>query len=51
MKPIIVTACLALLLSCSQKGIEQKVTLFNVKDFTAEVEGKSTSLYTLKSGP
>ena len=50
MKPIIVTACLALLLSCSQKGIEQKVTLFNVKDFTAEVEGKSTSLYTLKSG-
>lgn len=50
MKPIIVTACLAILLSCSQKGIEQNVTLFDVEDFTAEVEGKSTSLYTLKSG-
>lgn len=50
MKPIIVTACLAILLSCSQKGIEQNVTLFDVEDFTVEVEGKSTSLYTLKSG-
>lgn len=50
MKPIIVTACLAILLSCSQKGIEQNVTIFDVEDFTAEVEGKSTSLYTLKSG-
>lgn len=50
MKPIIVTACLTILLSCSQKGIEQNVTLFDVEDFTAEVEGKSTSLYTLKSG-
>ena len=37
MKPIIVTACLAILLSCSQKGIEQNVTLFDVEDFTADV--------------
>ena len=50
MKPIIVTACLAILFSCSQKGIEQNVTLFDVEDFTADVEGKSTSLYTLQSG-
>ena len=44
-------ACAAMLFSCSQKKEEQsKVTLFDVKDFTAEVEGKQTSLYTLKAG-
>lgn len=48
---LMAAACAAMLFSCSQKKEEQsKVTLFDVKDFTAEVEGKQTSLYTLKAG-
>ncbi len=50
MKPIIATICLALVLSCSPKGAEQNVTLFDAEAFTAEVDGKTTSLYTLKAG-
>ena len=40
----------ALLLSCSQKNEEQGVTIFDAEAFTAEVDGKVTSLYTLKAG-
>ena len=43
-------ACAAVLFSCSRKKEEQKVVLFDAKDFTAEVDGKPTSLYTLKAG-
>lgn len=50
MKPFIISVCLAILFSCSPKGAEQSVTLFEVEDFTAEVDGKTTSLYTLKAG-
>ena len=50
MRPIIISACLAILFSCSPKNVEQCVTLFNAEDFTAEVDGKTTSLYTLKAG-
>ena len=39
----------ALLLSCSQKNEEQGVTIFDAEAFTAEVDGKVTSLYTLKA--
>lgn len=50
MKPFIIAVCLSILFSCSPKSVEQSVTLFDVKDFTAEVDGKTTSLYTLKAG-
>lgn len=47
---LLAAACAAVLFSCSQKNGEQGVVLFDVEDFTAEVDGKSTSLYTLKAG-
>lgn len=50
MRSIIISACLAILFSCSTKNVEQCVTLFDAEDFTAEVDGKTTSLYTLKAG-
>ena len=50
MKPIITSVCLAILFACSPKSVEQCVTLFDVDDFTAEVDGKTTSLYTLQAG-
>ena len=50
MKPIIASVCLAILFSCSPKNVEQCVALFDAEDFTAEVDGKTTSQYTLKAG-
>lgn len=50
MRSIIFSACLAILFSCSPKNVEQCVTLLDAEDFTAEVDGKTTSLYTLKAG-
>ena len=51
MKRILMAAACAVLFSCSHKRAEQQnVVLFDAKDFTAEVDGKQTSLYTLKAG-
>lgn len=48
---LMAAACAAVLFSCSPKKAEQQnVTLFDAKDFTAVVDGKQTSLYTLKAG-
>ena len=43
-------ASAAVLFSCAPKEQKQDVVLFDVKDFTAEVDGRQTSLYTLKAG-
>ncbi len=45
-------ACAAVLFSCApKKGAKQAdVKLFDAKDFTAVVDGKDVSLYTLKAG-
>ena len=43
-------ASAVVVLSCAPKAQKQDVILFDVKDFTAEVDGKQTSLYTLKAG-
>ena len=43
-------ASAAVLFSCAPKEQKQDVVLFDVKDFTAEVDGSQTSLYTLKAG-
>ena len=51
MKRIVMAAlCAAVFFSCSQKDEEKGVVLFDQKDFTADVDGKTTSLYTLKAG-
>ena len=52
MKRVMVAAvCAAALFSCSQKEAgKQDVVLFDAKDFVAEVDGKQTSLHTLKAG-
>ena len=47
MKRLLMAACVAILFSCSGN---QGVTLFEKEAFTAEVDGKMTSLYTLKAG-
>ncbi len=48
---LMAAACAVVFFSCSRKNGEQSVvTLFDAKDFTAEVDGKQTSLYTLKAG-
>ena len=47
---IMVVASAAVLFSCAPKEQKQDVVLFDVKDFTAEVDGRQTSLYTLKAG-
>ena len=43
-------ASAAVLFSCAPKEQKRDVVLFDVKDFTAEVDGRQTSLYTLKAG-
>ena len=47
---IMAVASAAVLFSCAPKEQKQDVVLFDVKDFTAEVDGRQTSLYTLKAG-
>ena len=47
---LVAAASVAMLFACSQKNQEQDVQLFGADSFTAEVDGKSTSLYTLKAG-
>ena len=43
-------ASATVLFSCAPKEQKQDVVLFDVKDFTAEVDGRQTSLYTLTAG-
>lgn len=45
-----VAICSFAILACSPKKSEQNIDLIDAKDFAAEVDGKATSLYTLKSG-
>ena len=40
----------ATLISCSQRKEDQAIVLFDEKDFTMEVNGKVTDLFTLKAG-
>ena len=48
---MVAAACAAVLFSCSQKEAgKQDVVLFDAKDFVAEVDGRQTSLHTLKAG-
>jgi aldose 1-epimerase len=49
-KLFVIAAYVAMFISCSQKQSEQDVVLFDTKDFKAVVDGKETSLYTLKAG-
>lgn len=49
-KLFFVAACTAMFFSCSQKQTEQNVTLFDEEAFASLVDGKETSLYTLKAG-
>ena len=51
MKRIMMAALSAVILcSCAQNEEDKGIKLFDQKDFAAEVEGKATSLYTLKAG-
>ena len=51
MKRLLMTvACAAMFVSCAQKSVEDDVVLFDAEDFQAVVDGKETSLYTLKAG-
>lgn len=50
MKKLLMAACAVMLFSCAPKKAAQDVTLFDAKDFETEVDGKGTSLYTLKAG-
>ena len=43
-------AAMSMLLSCSNKCCQKDITLFESDAFAAEVDGKVTSLYTLKAG-
>ena len=47
---MVAAASVAMLFACSQKNGEQDIQLFDAEAFTAEVDGKATSLYTLKAG-
>lgn len=48
---MVAAACAAVLFSCSQKEAgKQDVVLFDAKDFVTEVDGRQTSLHTLKAG-
>ena len=47
---MIAAASAAMLFACSQKTEEHVIQLFDAESFTAEVDGKATSLYTLKAG-
>lgn len=46
----VAAACAAMFLSCSPKQAKQDVVLFDAADFESVVDGKETSLYTLKAG-
>ena len=43
-------ACAAMFVSCAQKSEDTGVELMKTEDFQAVVDGKETSLYTLKAG-
>ena len=47
---MVAAASVAMLFACSQKNWEPDIQLFDAEAFTAEVDGKATSLYTLKAG-
>ena len=49
-KLIIMVASAAMLFSCASKQAEQDVILFDAEDFQTVLDGKETSLYTLKAG-
>lgn len=49
-KLIMMVASAAMLFSCASKQAEQDVILFDAEDFQTVVDGKETSLYTLKAG-
>ena len=49
-KLIMVVASAAMFFSCASKQAEQNVILFDAEDFQTVVDGKETSLYTLKAG-
>lgn len=49
-KLFFVAACAAVFFSCSQKQTEQNVALLDEEAFASHVDGKETSLYTLKAG-
>ena len=48
MKFIIAAICLSFVMSCST--MEKDITLFDAEQFTAELEGKTTTLHTLQAG-
>lgn len=45
-----VAICSFAMVACSQKKAEPKIDLIDAKAFATEVDGKATSLYTLKAG-
>lgn len=47
---VVVAVCAVTFLSCTQTSKEQGIVLLDAKDFVAEVDGRQTSLYTLKAG-
>lgn len=49
-KLIMMVASAAMFFSCASKQAEQDVILFDAEDFQTVVDGKETSLYTLKAG-
>ena len=49
-KLIMMVASAAMFFSCASKQAEHDVILFDAEDFQAVVDGKETSLYTLKAG-
>lgn len=49
-KLMIIVASAAMFFSCASKQVDQAVILFDAVDFQAVVDGKETSLYTLKAG-
>lgn len=49
-KLIMMVASAAMFFSCAPKQAEHDVILFDAEDFQAVVDGKETSLYTLKAG-
>lgn len=47
---LMAVACAAMFVSCAQKSEDTGVELMKTEDFQAVVDGKETSLYTLKAG-
>ena len=46
----LIAICLFAMSACSQTKSGQDISLFDVEQFTAEVDGKTTTLHTLKAG-